>query len=189
MKTKLLILLLVVIINCLQAQDGRHGGIQFNIAYFGILGTHPGIKLGLQYPLANLQQAQNMDQLNQIVGAANVIFYYHRRNQMGTGFNLELGFRSRQQDGLNKEFFIGAGYIRTFFPNTVYDFDGESGMTVKKTLGRSHLLKTASIGLGRNINGDLNANFWTVKPTLLHFRPFNRKGVFNFALDAGVQIH
>jgi hypothetical protein len=189
MKTKLLLLsLLLTTLGGLQAQD-KNKNIQFNISYFGILGTHPGVKLGLQYPLANLQQAQKMDQLNQVIGAASLIFYYHRRNQIGAGFNLELGFRSRKQDGLNKEFFIGAGYLRTFFPNTVYDFDAQAGMLEKKSHGRSHFLKTAALGLGGNVDGDLNANFWTIKPTLLHLRPFNRKGGFNFALDAGLHIH
>ncbi len=189
MKTKLLLLFLMLISKGLYAQDTHQKGIQFNISYFGILGTHPGIKLGLQYPLADLQKASTTDQLNQIVGAANFIFYYHRRNQIGTGFTLELGLRSRKQNGLNKEIFFGAGYLKTFLPNTVYDFDAEQGIIAKRSFSRNHFLKTAALGLGKNINGDLGANFWTIKPTLLHLRPFNQKGVFNFALDAGLQFH
>lgn len=188
MKTKILFFILMAITYGLYAQDIHKGGIQLNISYFGILATHPGIKLSLQHPFADLQKASATDQINQIVGAANIIFYYHRRNQIGTGFTVELGLRSRKQNGLNKEIFFGAGYLKTFLPNPVYDFDTKQGMTVNRSFKRHHFLKTAAPGLGKNINGDLNANFWTIKPTLLHLRPFNRKGVFNFALDAGLQI-
>lgn len=189
MKIKLLLLLLFLLSNTLQAQENNGRNTYFNISYFAILGTHPGIKLGIQYPFAQLNKTQQLERSQELLGAANMIFYYHRRNQIGLGFNLELGFRHRKQDGLNKEVFIGAGYLRTILPNKVYDFDTGEAPIIRGSAGRHHFLKTAAIGLGRNLDGELNNTFWNIKPTLHHLRPFNRKGGFNFALDAGLHFH
>jgi hypothetical protein len=188
MRTKLLLLLLTGFLLQLTGQDNGNR-LHVNISYFGILGTHPGIKVGVQYPLLTINEGKSVEKLDQLLGAANFIFYYHRRNQIGTGFNVELGYRHRKINGLNKEVFLGVGYLRSFLPNATYDFDGENGMVRKRSLGKNQLFKTAAIGLGRNSGENFTSDFWVIKPTLLHLKPFNRGSAINFALDAGFQLH
>ena len=52
----------------------------FSVAYFGVLGTHPGIRIGIQQPLASLNKPQIEVKRNQIVGGLNLFLYFHRRN-------------------------------------------------------------------------------------------------------------
>ena len=53
MKTKLLLLFLLGFLHQLTGQENGNR-LHFNISYFGILGTHPGIKVGVQYPLLTI---------------------------------------------------------------------------------------------------------------------------------------
>ena len=157
----------------------------FSISYFGILGTHPGLKVGVQRPLVNLGSADTDQRRDQLFGSANLIVYFHRRHQLGLGCTAEVGFRNRVAGGTNKEIALGIGYLRTFLPNRMYDFDVNDPPSVRRFRGAGHFLKLGSVGLGGNRGGDLNGSFWMIKPTLFHIRPFNTRSTFNFALDAG----
>ena len=162
--------------------------LYFGISYFGVLGTHPGFKIGIHYPIATLNQKDQAEKLDQVIGSASAIFYFHRRNHIGLGFNLELGFRNKQVDGLNKEVHFGVGYLRKFIPNKVYDFDGNEPLRERRFLGSSHFLKTGSIGFGRTVKNEITANSWSIKPTFFHIKPFNQGSILNFAFDAGYQF-
>ena len=158
------------------------------ISYFGVLFTHPGVKIGVQYPVHTFDRKDAASALNEMVGAANLLVYFHRRNHIGAGVNAEMGFRSRKIGGTNKEVFFGLGCLRTIRPNVVYDFDDELPGRKRRFLSQGHLLKTASIGLGGNAGGDIFAASWNIKPTLMHIRPYNTRSTLNFALDAGYQF-
>lgn len=157
----------------------------FSISYFGILGTHPGVKFGFQKPLATINRTQTNTNLNEIIAATNVIIYFHRRNHLGWGLNLEIGYRNKKFEKTNKEVMFGIGYLRSLLPNPVYEFNPDNTFSRKKFSGTNHLLKTVSLGLGANKGENINSNFWLLKPTLLHLRPFNTKSTVNFALDVG----
>lgn len=158
------------------------------VSYFGVLFTHPGVKIGVQYPVHTFDRKDASSNLNEFVGAANLLVYFHRRNHIGAGVNVEMGFRSRKMGGTNKEVFLGLGYLRTIRPNVVYDFDDELPGRKRRFLSLGHLMKTAAIGLGGNIDGDLFADSWAIKPTLMHISPYNTRSTLNFALDAGYQF-
>lgn len=121
-------------------------------------------------------------QTNEGLAGISLLFYYHRRNQIGLGGTLELAVRNRRAEGTNKELALGIGYLRTFLPNKVYHFDHAEPL--KKSSGQ--LLKSLALGLGRSFHSRLDANFWMIRPTLLHLRPFNRGSTLNFTLDAGI---
>ena len=158
------------------------------ISYFGVLATHPGIKIGVQYPVHTFNRRDVATNLNQVIGAANLLLYFHRRNHIGAGANLEFGFRSKKMGGTNKEIFLGLGYLRTMRPNITYDFDQPSPMQKRRFTGAGHWIKTAAIGLGRSMDGDVFADSWAVKPTLMYVKPYNTRSTLNFALDAGYQF-
>lgn len=184
MKHALFPLLILLFIRPAIAQKPAPG-TYFNISYFGILGTHPGLKIGLQQPILTFNREKREKRLDQLLGAVNLVFYFHRRNQLGLGATAELGFRKRPFNGLNTEAWLGLGYLRTIIPNLVYDFDDQQPGTTRRWIGSGHLLKTASLGLGWNIKPTADPGFWMIKPTLMHLKPFNVGNTLNFALDAG----
>ncbi len=155
----------------------------FSISYFGLLGAHPGIKFGFQYPVASFQKEDAGRNLDQIVAGANVLIYYHRRNHLGMGVAAELGFRNRRYRGLNKEAFASLGYLRTFRPNRAYRIKDDGEMTFTRWSGQSHLLKTVGLGLGWNQAGQIPGDFFMVRPTLLHLKPFGTAHTLNVAFD------
>lgn len=184
MKAALLIICLLPMGRFACGQANQPAGY-FHISYFGLLGTHPGLKFGWQYPIINFQELHPEQRSQQLLAGVNGIFYYHRRNHIGLGFDLELGFRNRKSAGMNKEVAIGMGYLWSFLPGKLIDFDRPEPGNHPARLKTVQLLKTASIGLGRQMDGRVDANFWMIRPTLMHLRPFNTGSTFNFAIDAG----
>lgn len=187
MKYKFILILIILIYYEARSQD-KIDQLYFNISYFGILGTHPGIKLGVQYPLVTFNKSEPSTQLHQMIGSPNVIFYFHRRNQLGIGFNIELGYKNKQETKINKEMMLGIGYLRTFIPNKVYEFSNGNFLNNNSLIGSNHFIKTLSLGIGKNINDGIHSDFWMIKPTLLHLKPYNTKTSLNFALDVGYQF-
>lgn len=187
MKYRLLVLLVILTIWEVKSQNVSKQ-LFFNISYFGILGTHPGVKLGVQYPIFNFGDANSKTSVHQMIGATNMIFYFHRRNQLGLGINFEIGYRNRKVKGISKELMAGLGYLRTFLPNKVYEFHGNDQVAQRSFLGANHLLKTISLGLGKISGHQIDSDLWLIRPTLLQIKPYNTKRTLNFALDVGYQF-
>jgi hypothetical protein len=184
MKNTLLITLILMVSSSIKAQE-ISSKLYFNISYFGILGTHPGIKFGVQHPVITFDAEDAANKLHQLIGSSSVILYFHRRNQFGAGLNVEFGYRNRRAGKTNGEITMGLGILRTFLPKRVYDFDEAGGFTEKKFAGNTHFLKTVSIGMGKNSGDYFPASFWMIRPTLFHLSPYNTGSTLNFALDAG----
>ncbi len=169
----------------LQSGTSQSNVPHVQISYFGVLGTHPGIKVGIQYPVATLNGLSSEKQLHQIIASPNVIVYFHRRNHLGVGAQLQVGYQMRQLRGINVDVMAGVGYLRTIIPNTVYDFDETGGPVRKKWLGTGHFLKTAGLGLGKTIGSSVDSDFWMIRPTLLQISPYGTGDILNMAIDAG----
>lgn len=184
MRSKIILILMLLIVYEVQSQDVNNG-LYFNISYFGILGTHPGIKFGVQYPLATFNKDLAIFNSHQVLSASNIVMYFHRRNQIGVGFTFEVGYRNRKIGKTNKEVMVGIGYLRTFIPNRIYQFNQDGNFTSKRFLGASHFVKIMSLGLGRNLGSQFDSGFWMIKPTIFHLKPYNSGTTINFALDAG----
>ena len=156
----------------------------FRIGYFGILGTHPGLKVGIEYPLSTFGETEELNRQDQILASANLMLYFHRGNHIGLGTNLELGFRSRKLNRPNLELFGGFGYLWQIRSNRLYDFDADETIQLKHFYAQRYQLKTLGIGIGGNRSRNLEDDFWSIRPTLLHLKPFNTSTSYNFALDA-----
>lgn len=180
MRYKILFFLFLVA-GRLYSQDAQNQ-VFFHISYFGILGTHPGLKIGLRFPLLTLSGKRSTSRRQQIVGSPGMILYFHRRNQVGTGVNFEIGYSDNKPGKTNKEVMMGLGYLRTFVPNRLFDPEDSSPRSPK---GINHLIKTVSIGFGKSTGRDIQSDFWMIKPTLLHIKPYNTGTTINFAVDAG----
>lgn len=154
----------------------------FSISYFGLLGTHPGLRIGVAYPVFQVNKQDLALKRDEVLVGAYLLFYYHRRNQLGLGGDFQFSFRSQRAKGMHKEIAFGLGYLRTFLPNRVYSFDQPH--PPEKSTGQ--FLKMLSLGLGKSFDPKIGSNFWMIKPTLMHLKPFNTGTTLNFALDAGV---
>jgi hypothetical protein len=154
----------------------------FSLSYFGVLGTHPGVKIGWSYPLATINQDPTGDQMTQLTGGANVVIYFHRRNHLGVGIYPELSIRHRRAEGISAALSAGAGYLRAFRTARQY---ADKHATPRRWMGQSFFLKTAALGVGGNTGRSLRDNFWMIQPSLLQLSPFGTGSQINFALDAG----
>ena len=91
---------------------------------------------------------------------------------------------------MNQEISLGIGYLHTFISQPdLMILIMKNGLTQKgNILGQGHLMKTGAIGLGGNRGADLSSDFWMIKPTMMHLKPFGTDKTLNFALDAGFQL-
>ena len=134
------------------------------------------------------QSANSKTSVHQMIGATNMIFYFHRRNQLGLGINFEIGYRNRRVQGVSTELMAGLGYLRTFLPNKVYEFQGDDQIVQRSYLGANHLLKSISLGFGSISGQHIDSDLWLIRPTLLQIKPYSIKKTLNFALDVGYQF-
>ncbi|MCB0638539.1 MAG: hypothetical protein KDC54_18040 [Lewinella sp.] len=159
-----------------------------NLSYFGVLGTHPGLKIGLAWPVASWPGEDGDAGLSQLIAGPSLIVYFHRRNHLGLGLQAELGFRHRRPAGFQLETMAGVGVLRAWRPERMYDFDRAADGPPRHWSGQSFFLKTVSLGLGGRVGNRHGDDRWLLKPTLLHTRPYATASHFNIAIDAAFQF-
>lgn len=153
--------------------------LPLRVSYFGVLLTHPGIKIGSEYPLLKSEKYKIKNEklkikTSQLLVSPNFGFYYHKRNQIGIFINAEIAYQKIHYCSFLWEIALGAGYLRTFLPNTTYRVDNQGH--VKKVLlaGSNYFMPSFSMAVGKRFvkksNRHLSLFF---RPTIFFYLPYN----------------
>jgi hypothetical protein len=175
-------------------QVGNHEKpLRLNISYFGEFVTHPGIKLGAEYPLALRvkekigSKGKQKRREHLLFTGGNLGFYRHKRNHFGAFLNAELGYRKTRTKGFKTEGAIGIGYFRTFLDGRTYEVKDNGEVETIKLAGRNKLMYSFSFGIGKDLYQKYQVPIsWIVKPTLFVETPYNNGFLPHFALELGV---
>lgn len=171
------------------------------IAYYGIYTFHPGLKVGVEYPIKRkvkeiskfpflsflgiLQNNKTKVIHNDWISSANFAFYNHRDNNSGFILNAELARRRTGKHALYREINMGFGFMKTFQPTT-YEMTN-SGEIDKKFLP-GHFYKVINLGLAFGFDCSVKKATGIsmyIKPTYFIMFPYNSLLTINSALEIG----
>jgi hypothetical protein len=172
-----------------------------NVAYYGIMTFHPGIKLGVDYPILRLVNKRQNGFLHdiglmrkqstvrwQLWLSGNIMTYHHKKNHVGLLLIPELTARRISHSGWYADISLGTGYARYFLPTT-YQVSNNNTVEQVNNAGRTYVALTfaPAFGLDRSIK-KANAARWYMKPNLLLLMPYNQAITLNYAFEFGVGI-
>ena len=149
------------------------------VSYFGVLLTHPGIKIGSEYSLLKSEKLKiKNDKLkintSQLFISPNLGVYYHKRNQIGFFINTEITYQKIFYCGFLWEITLGAGYLRTFLPNTTYQVDNQGHVKKVFLAGSNYFMPSFSMAVGKRFVRKSNKHLsFFFKPTIFLYMPYN----------------
>lgn len=166
--------------------------VAVSVSWFGETITHPGIKLGVTYQLKSYEKSKEKKNgnkknitktfdLSPCIGA-----FYHKNYQTGVFVMPEISYSRKNAKGNYKAIGAGAGYMKTFIHN-VYEMKGDGD--IKKThAGSNYFVTNYFITFGKDftIGKNIPAGIY-IKPQLMYALPNYPKGVWYFALEAGLK--
>ncbi len=194
MKLSYLVLLILFSISKVTIAQ-RFSDLPIGIAYFGENILHPGVKVGVLYPLSEkekikqrwlFKQGNQKDIRSQYFISAHLGFYNHANNHSALFVQSELLWRKVKwhRKGNFWGFGLGAGYLRRSYNIPVYELGRNDEI---KNAGRSQVLGSFSMEFGRDLRVKRNTPLtWQVKPSLLVLAPYGHTAVLNGALELGV---
>ncbi|HBF89236.1 MAG TPA: hypothetical protein DDX39_11400 [Bacteroidales bacterium] len=178
--------------------------LDIRIGYHGVVTFHPGIKVGVEYPLRRKIKEiprypilSRMDVMNgkgsktirkELIASLNSGMFYHRQNHSGFFINFEAEKRRTGRKGKYRGFSFGLGMLRTFLGPT-YELD-ESDQFKKVFLpGRFYFMPSFSYTHGWNFMYKKTiptAIFY--KLTYFMYTPYNNSANMNFAFELGLRV-
>ena len=198
---KLVVLLLILCIGMVaNAQNKTLGELPINISYFGESGVHPGLKVGVEYPLWQKDKYKkrffkkrekkigSKGKRKELYGAGNLAFYNHANNHSGLLLGGELGWRrTKLRKGQTLGASLGLGYLQRFYNIDTYQLGSGSTPDQLGLSGRSIVFTSLSVSMGRDLSIRKNIPMtWHIKPTLLFQMPYNHTVVPTAALELGI---
>lgn len=188
MRSLLPLILLVLSISILSAQDAP----SVSIAYFGEGITHPGLKIGFNYPFYTWEKTKNKSNgaekrlYKSFALQPSLGFYYHQDYQTGLFVLPQLAYTRKNAKGAFTSLGVGAGYLRTIVPR-VYSLEG--GAIEKIPGGYNHLLSNCFVTFGKDLSvkGKLPLELYA-QPQVMNVIPNTSPAIWYFALELGVRL-
>ncbi|MFN3430562.1 MAG: hypothetical protein ACK46X_11475 [Candidatus Sericytochromatia bacterium] len=114
--------------------------LPLTVAYFGEMGTHPGLLLGTEHTAW-------VAGWHRTFLSANVGGYRHPGNHVGLFLDAALGYRLNFPTGFSLESMIGMGYLHTLLDGQVYSA-GPAGVEAVTDWGRPAWMPSMTVGAG-----------------------------------------
>ncbi|MEL6132234.1 MAG: hypothetical protein AAFR59_02590 [Bacteroidota bacterium] len=172
------------------------------ISYFGDGVTHPGLKLGLDYPVSIKETRKavprnnggyNLTQSSQIFFDGGLGFYTFPRDHGAIFLQIDGGFRYlRNQSNLPPiawRLDITLGMVYAVYVGGNATDPGSSSF--RSTLsGQGQLMPTLGLAFGQDIKtaGLIKPILWHIKPNLWLYRFFSSESRTFFALELGLTV-
>lgn len=192
MLTKLTLLFMVTIVSVnLFSQETRP--ISINMSYFGETITHPGLKLGIEYPVKLIttkktkKSGKEIEKHKSLFVATNLAFYYQKRYNTGVLLNAEFGYRKHSKKGFKIEYLVGFGGIRTFLNSETFEVTENGLVEPIKFAGQFGLLPSIAIGFGKSF-GQNTSKKWAyhIKPSFYFQIAKSQAVIPHFILETGI---
>ncbi len=163
----------------------------FSVAYYGEMITHPGMKVGVNYRLKKWTKTkENKGGIQKQITkryllSPSIGFYYHKRYQTGVFLIPEIKYQRAHQKGRYIEMGLGAGYLRTFIPNT-YTVD-DNGEVDNTSAGYNYFATNLFFTFGHQLKvRNTGVTGYYIKPQFMYALPNFSRGVGYFALELGL---
>lgn len=162
-----------------------------SISYYGEMITHPGFKISIDFDIKewDKNKATKKDSSKTInknlILSPTIGLFYHKRYQTGLFFIPEIKYKRQNPKGIFYEFGIGAGYLKTFIPNT-YEVSS-SGEINKTNAGYNYFATNYFISFGKDLSIKKNLPIaYFIKPQFMYAVPNFPSGTGYFALELGL---
>ena len=187
---QLLVLLLTFSACELYAQE--KSSPRLSIAYFGETITHPGLKIGINFPFHTWEKSKTKNNgtekhlYKSFDVQPSLGFYFHQDYQTGLFVLPQLAYTRKNAKGAYTSFGLGAGYMRTFIPR-VYALENDE--IEKVGGGYNYLLSNYFITLGKDLSvkGKLPLELFC-QPQAMYALPNTKPAIWYFALELGVKL-
>lgn len=164
-----------------------------SLAYFGETITHPGLKVGLSFPLHQWEKHKTLRNgrekvLDKRIDLSPQLgFYYHQNYQTGLFVLPEFSYNRQNAKGNYTALGLGAGYMHTRVPR-VFDFD-TNGKIEQIRSGHHYFISNyfATFGKDLSVKKGIPVSIYA-KPQLMHAVPNAYKGIWYFALELGFSV-
>lgn len=184
----LIVMLLTLGMLTLNAQDAT----SLSISYFGEGITHPGLKIGLNFPFHTWEKTKTkgsgVEKLfyKSFSVQPSLGFYFHQDYQTGLFVLPQLAYSRRNAKGNYASFGLGVGYLRTFIPR-VYAL--ENNELEKVSGGYNYLLSNYFITLGKDLSAKEKLPLELfIQPQVMHAAPNTEPIIWYFALELGMKL-
>ena len=159
----------------------------FSIGYLGEMVTHPGIKIGLSYTLLDWNKTRKEKKMVKSISLnPSIGTYYHRRYQTGVFILPELAVNKVNEKNNGFSYGIGAGYLRTFIPNTYSVNDNNE--VKKENAGYNYFLGSTFISFEKNLKFSTRKPLKLyIKPQFMYALPNFPKGVAYLMMEVGLK--
>lgn len=158
------------------------------VAYQGGMVLHPGLNLGVAYPILHSSREKRNGQLVQreIRLGLNAGFYYHRRLNTGLNIGPEVEWLRTGSRGGQFGISLESGYLRTFIPGT-YEVDDSGSISQATGVGTDHFFFSPGIRIGKILKaGKERALAWYIRPKLQFQRPYAGGSNNYFQTEIGI---
>jgi hypothetical protein len=161
----------------------------WSVGYFGEMVSHPGLKVAAHFNLKSTEKIKKQKKIVKTLEWSPAIYgFHHRRYQTGIILMPEITAKRINQKGNFWMVSIGAGYLRTFVPNT-FSLQ-ENGNVEKVIAGQNQLALSLSAGFGHRFQRPgLQQLSWHFQPQFIYALPGFPKGIGYFAINAGISYH
>ena len=184
---------ILLVIACLVIKGALGAQSTISLGYFGETITHPGLKVGLCFPLHQwerhkmLRNGQEKLLDKRIDLSPQLGFYYHQNYQTGLFVLPELSYKRQNARGNYTALGLGAGYMHTRVPK-VYNFDA-NGEIERIGAGYHYFVSNYFVTFGKDlsIKTEIPLSIYT-KPQLMYALPNARNGIWYFALELGLSV-
>jgi hypothetical protein len=164
-----------------------------SLAYFGETITHPGLKVGISFPLYEWEKHKMLRNGREKLLAKRIDlspqlgFYYHQDYQTGLFVLPELSYNRQNAKGNYTALGLGTGYMHTRVPR-VYDFDA-NGEIEQVRSGHHYFISNYFATFGKDFSVKKGIPFSIyAKPQLMHALPNAGKGIWYFVLELGLSV-
>ena len=178
--TGLILFLLLFLPTSVWAQAHRQPVL--TVSYFGEFIGHPGLKAGLNVPLAGRHKPGKRHSL--LLGGGNIGTYYHKGNHTGLFLEGELGYRFVTKGGFKLETFLSAGYHRSFIDGPVYTINASGEVDRVRLAGQNTLMASWLFGIGKQFKNSPIG--WHVRPGFMVRAPHNSSVLPHMFIETGI---
>jgi hypothetical protein len=153
-----------------------------SVSYFGDQLVHPGLKVGVEYPLlSRTSRLRSMER--SLYVAPNLGVTWHPEHHTAAFVNGELGYRRTRESGWKRELILGLGAMRSNNASPTYTPDGDRVLLD----GHTYVMPSVAVGFGRDLTDKRDLPLaWHVRPTLYMQAPYNTSIVPSLALETGI---
>ena len=157
----------------------HHDKIAFKLDYFGELGLHPGLTVGVDYTL----KRNNWATVHWDVDLGG---FWHRWNNTSLFLKSTIGTRFAA-GSLFADLNVGVGYMHSFSAGTVYQKAPSGGIEKVTNWGYSHFMPNASLLLGWDGTRKRNSPFTVhIGPEVYLQSSFNHIYLLHIAAKVGI---